>query len=588
MKRFCLVLTAAVLVQGLPGFTKQSDASGVNNHATSALNWLNKQLDPQIYPVQVSLAGNYNADYVGLITGQVQIQSLPVTLQADPHIQTSVTYPDKYNGNVGGTWSGITNRNDYTVYVFDQTDIGYKKAVATLDANGIWSVPGNLTFNGKPTIALVKGGHEIVGFANEAVTQSVNEYEVWIYAVSDMSYLQAKVPIRADGTFATKNIPIFNGGDLLGYTLPDRQGLKTVRVVRKLDEKVLGTTEKPKLKLIRSYYVPAEDPSNTLGIDNRSWVYDDALGIISFGLAGDKTRASTILETLTNLQNEDGSLYFSYNTFSNEVDDKKRSGAIAWVGYAATQYEKTFADTKYRAFAVRIADYLLTLQDAGTGSIKGGPDVNWFSTEHNIDSYFFLRDLGELTGDSKYVNAANFVKNALLQSHWNAVEQRFNQGINDVSASLDANSWGSIFLEAIGRHDLAVSATAYLNNFKVNNVSMALSTDPNTYNNSYQTSKLVSGYKPYLADNGEYVNAPSIVWTEGTWGVINLFLRQGTNAQSLIQSMYDLQDADPAEGLVYTNTGYAQYPYEFHVWPSIAATAWQYMTLTSPTSIWEP
>ncbi|WP_211269584.1 hypothetical protein [Paenibacillus glacialis] len=584
MKRVCLVLATTVLVQGLPGFTKQSEAAtAVNTHATSALTWLNKQLDPP--GVQVSLNA-YPSDYVGLVEGTVQMASLPANtpVQSNPNIKTTA-YPNNYSGIVKGTFTGITDWNAYSVYVFDHTDIGYKKTTATLNANGTWSA-GSVTFNGKPVIALVKGGTQIVGFANDPA-QSLSDYEVWIYAKTDTAYLQAKAPIRSDGTFETKSIPIFTGGDLLGYTIPDTQGLKEARVIKKSESKVVGTTEKPKLNLIRSFYVPLDDQINTTaGIGNRSWIYDDALGVISYGLAGDKPRASTILGTLANLQNADGSLYFSYNIVTGEMDDKKRSGAIAWVGYAATQYEKKFNDTTYRTFAVRIADYLLTLQDATTGSVKGGPDVPWFSTEHNVDSYFFLRDLGKLTGDVKYVNAADLVKNALLQSHWNVTQQRFNQGVNDTVGALDANSWGSIFLEAIGRHDLAVSATAYVNNFKVNNASMALNTDPNAYNNTYQTTKLVSGYKPYLVDNGDFVNAPNIVWTEGTWGVINLFLRQGTNAQSLIQSMYDLQDADVAGGLVYTNTGAASY--DFHVWPSVAATAWQYITLTSPTSIWEP
>jgi len=584
LKRVCLVLATTVLVQGLPGFTKQSEAATVvNTHATSALTWLNKQLDPA--GVQVSLHA-YPSNYTGLVEGTVQIASVPVNpaLQYNPNIKLALAYADKYSGVVSGTFTGITDRNAYSVYVFDQTDIGYKKTTATLNANGTWSA-GSVVFNGKPVIALVKGGNEIVGFANDA--QTLSEYEVLISVKSDTLYPKATVQIQDTGKFATKGNPIFTGGDLLGYTaIPEVVGSRVAQVIRKSDAKVVGTTVEPTLKLIRSYYVPQNDPASTLGIGDRSWIYDDALGVISFGLAGDKTRAATILASLAGLQNADGSLYFSYNTITGEVDDKKRSGSIAWVGYAATQFEKKFNDTTYRNFAVRIADYLITLQDPTTGSIKGGPDANWYSTEHNVDSYFFLRDLGKLTNDTKYVNAANLVKNALLQSHWNVTQQRFNQGINDTAGSLDANSWGSIFLEAIGRHDLAVSATAYLNNFKVNNATMALNTDPNAYNNTYQSTKLVSGYKPYMVDSGDFVNAPNVVWTEGTWGVINLFLRQGMNTQALTQSMYDLQDADVAGGLVYSNAGANSY--DFHVWPSVAATAWQYLTLTSPTSIWEP
>lgn len=168
--------------------------------------------------------------------------------------------------------------------------------------------------------------------------------------------------------------------------------------------------------------------------------------------------------------------------------------------------------------------------------------------------------------------------------HWNASEKRFNQGINDPAAALDTNSLGSIFLEAIGRDDLAKTATEYLENFEVNNSSMNLSESEDSYNMSFESNSNISGYKPY--GNG-YSNAPNVVWSEGTSGVINLFLRQGKDVSTLINSMFAMQNADPEGGLVYTNKGYAPFPYEFHVWPSVAGTAWQYITLKDPTGIWD-
>ncbi|MDQ0903214.1 hypothetical protein QFZ80_007042 [Paenibacillus sp. V4I7] len=349
---------------------------------------------------------------------------------------------------------------------------------------------------------------------------------------------------------------------------------------------MVGTTDNPAFPLVRSYDVPMKDPMYTFGIHRRSWIYDDALAVIAFTLGDDRKRASTILNTLQQLQKPDGSLNMSYDTYVGETGPMIRSGSLAWVGYSTLVYEQRLEDPKYRQFAVHIAEYLLSLQDKKTGSIRGGPEVKWYSTEHNIDSYFFMRKLGTLTGDSRYITAAKEIEEALLKYHWNADEQRFNQGINDPAGALDTNSWGGIFLGSIGRKDLQLSAIKYLAKFKVDDGEMVLSDDRNRFNMTYQTSSSISGYKPYL-DDESYPGAPSIVWTEGTWGVINLFMRESVNTDNLLQSMFTLQDADPNGGLVYTNEGYAPEPYEFHAWPSVAATAWQFITLFDPHIIWE-
>ena len=56
---------------------------------------------------------------------------------------------------------------------------------------------------------------------------------------------------------------------------------------------------------------------------------------------------------------------------------------MAWVGYAALAYKKVYNSTKYDTVIAGVARYLLTLRNA-QGLIKGGPDVNWVSTQHNL------------------------------------------------------------------------------------------------------------------------------------------------------------------------------------------------------------
>lgn len=543
---------------------------------TKSISWLQKQLDLPKYPLNVKLDKDYPLESIDNIKGYVDTKSLDkITLKNVPYISINSTYASGYYGEISGNWSNIDDIQKYSVVIYDQTDANYKIATVSLNSNGTFRTDP-LTIHGKAIITLVDSNNNFITKASlNPLMKVIDNYEVWIYSTSDIPYLQTKLPIRADGTFSTED------ADLTFSHV--NEGTKVARVVRKSDGKVLGTTELPRYNLIRSYNVPIDDPVNTLGIDRRSWIYDDALAVISFSMNGDRERAYRILSSLSELQNGDGSLAFSYDIFTGPLDDRKRSGSIAWVGDAAVKYEETFGDSSFRPLATSIATYLISQQDKSTGSIKGGPDVSWYSTEHNIDAYFFFRNLGNLTGNLKYLKTASLIEKSLLTYHWNKTEKRFNQGINDEAAALDTNSWGSIFLEAIGRTDLSKTVTSYLANFEVNNSQMSKSSDADSYNQTYESSMSLSGYKPYAKG---YADAPNIVWTEGTWGVINLFKRQNRDTSTLINSMFTMQAADKEGGLVYTNKGYAPYPYEFHVWPSVAPTAWQYITLKDPKGIW--
>ena len=72
--------------------------------------------------------------------------------------------------------------------------------------------------------------------------------------------------------------------------------------------------------------------------------------------------------------------------------------------------------------------------------------MTFASTEHNIDAYFFFRDLAYLANDDQYGQVALLIKQGLLTQHWDAADQRFYQGISldepDSGRALDLSSWG--------------------------------------------------------------------------------------------------------------------------------------------------
>jgi hypothetical protein len=307
--------------------------------------------------------------------------------------------------------------------------------------------------------------------------------------------------------------------------------------------------------LVRSFSIPQDDadygydcsnPSHRAGyrMDQRSFVYDDALAVLAFLGANRADAARTILTQLARLQSTDGSLPFSVDDYLGHVaDDYTRSGALAWVGYAAVQYEFETGSGEFRPLAEGIARYLESLQvtraneysadDPRYGSVLGGQGqydsgynyidapVTFASTEHNIDAYFFFRDLGYLTsrdaatGD-QYSRVAELIKQSLLTRFWDAADQRFYQGVSlggpDRGLALDLSSWGALLLR----------------------------------------------------------------------------LRLAENISSDLASMQRLQAVGPQGGFLQTTAGSRSQPYEFHVWPAFGGTAWAALVTGNSSMLWAP
>lgn len=580
-------------------------------HAQKALSWLKQQQDSR-FKNAVSFNAYYSYYSEGEVSGKVDLlkwQSLDFDWEPDPYFTLDGSYTKDpttgtYLGPIHGTWGGTTQPGRYTVKVFSKTDIYYLQASVPLNADGTWST-GDESISGELKVYLFDNDNNIVAYPNAQPTWSSANYEIALYCRTDIPYLKSKIPLRSNGTFKSNPPPRFNDyGDITRFSATVKTGDKIARLVTKTGEKIIDSTEVPRYKLLRSKYIPSDDPlSGMYGLDDRSWIYSDAMGVIVFTMAGERTRAYQILDALESLQNPDGSLYFSYDIYGGPVDGVTTTytGSLAWLGYSAVFYEQKYKEGNYIEFAKKIADYILTLQVTEPyidhhghpyfGGIKGGyndnndPSTlkNWMSTEHNIDSYFFLRDLGELTGIQKYKNAASLVKYALTNYHWYDEQKRFKGGTSNYDLTLDSNSWGGIFAQAIGRNDMILGAANFVKGFEVANQTMPLSSNPESYNMSYTTNTLLTGFKPYL-HGGQYQYPADEVWTEGTWGVINEMLRRGENADIYIDTMLAMQDADPRGGVVSSNIGSG----EFHVWPEDAATAWEYITLTDYDAIWTP
>ena len=244
---------------------------------------------------------------------------------------------------------------------------------------------------------------------------------------------------------------------------------------------------------------------------HRSTSYDNALAALAFMVMGERDRAAFTLHALTRVARPDGSLWFGYNTANDWPSEKDhesalvRAGAVGWVGYTLTFYLTHYPTcpledracgwerTRFLQAAVRAADYLLSLEirdpgdprdgliPLGVGQLElayrsdldkvvevySGRTDHGISTENNISTWFFLRQLAQLTGDVRHRQGADRIRDALLRFVWNDQLSQFNQGFHasgaaDSTQALDCASWGALFLSAIGEHSKAQRALALL------------------------------------------------------------------------------------------------------------------------------
>jgi hypothetical protein len=109
-----------------------------------------------------------------------------------------------------------------------------------------------------------------------------------------------------------------------------------------------------------------------------------------------------------------------------------------------------------------VAKYLLGLRTPA-GLVKGGPDVSWVSTQHNLLTVGFLRDLmyslwskpaaSSLGLDANAINTAqNTMGNAILSTLLvqSGPFAYFIEGVGDTRIPLDVQSLGAMFLKQRG------------------------------------------------------------------------------------------------------------------------------------------
>ncbi|MBP1766756.1 MAG: hypothetical protein H6P98_871 [Candidatus Aminicenantes bacterium] len=350
---------------------------------------------------------------------------------------------------------------------------------------------------------------------------------------------------------------------------------------------------------------------------HRSAVYDDALAALAFLVLDDRDRAAFILHALARLVRADGSLWFGYNTandWPSEADHDSalvRAGALSWVGYALAFYlahQPPCAGDRgcerERAFflrtAVRLGEYLLSLQVSDAQDLRDGlvrlgfgqielaykPDINkvveiytdgpypGISTENNISAWFFLRQLGVLTGEARWTRAAERIRAGLLRAAWDDPIDQFIAGFRpdgspDHTKALDCLSWGAIFFAAAGDPEKARRSLAVVDSRYAARDGESVGFRPYSDTPIYEDPGVGRFFFPDHPRR-KWLDLP-LVWSEGTLGVALANLRFGRpeQARRLLEGLRPLQPK--GGGLIY-----ASRDLPFLMWsaPGAASAAW--------------
>jgi outer membrane murein-binding lipoprotein Lpp len=189
-------------------------------------------------------------------------------------------------------------------------------------------------------------------------------------------------------------------------------------------------------------------------IANWSFTYDLALLVQAYSYFGDFDRARKILDFFAhNAKRENGwFLNAYYVNDGGPAEFIMHSGPNLWLGLAIMQYMQMSQDKSYLDLAQSIGQTIINIQKTDSdGGIKGGPTVDWYATEHNLDAYAFFNMLAKVTGKKIYSQAAQTVLDWMIRHTYDRQDLPVKRGKGDSTIATDTYAWS---IAAIGPQKL--------------------------------------------------------------------------------------------------------------------------------------
>ncbi len=185
-------------------------------------------------------------------------------------------------------------------------------------------------------------------------------------------------------------------------------------------------------------------------IANWAFIYDQSLAIQAYTYFSDFECARKALEFFDKkAKRMDGKFMNAYYANDgNPAEYTVHSGPNIWLGIAILQYTKKSGDNSYLKLAEEIAREIIKLQNEDKdGGIRGGPTVEWYATEHNLDAYAFFNMLYTMTGKQQYASSRDKVLKWIISNTYSAREIPIKRGKGDSTIATDTYAWS---IAAIG------------------------------------------------------------------------------------------------------------------------------------------
>ena len=344
--------------------------------------------------------------------------------------------------------------------------------------------------------------------------------------------------------------------------------------------------------LVPSYVPPEGDPVGDR-VRGRGWTYDSAVTAAERAARGDVDGAGALLDAFGALQRTDGALEASYDLATGAGAGPLRSGNQAWVGLAALEWRAVTCSGRHDQLIAGVANWLLAqrIEDTtspGFGLLRGGPDVSWASTEHNLEARGFFAGLAAVLAGRPAdpgtgrpcqpgLDAHSAAQNAALLATAEEAVARLDQaigtqlvardatggvyvrqGLGDDARPLDVQAFGILWLLGQGRRADAESLEA--------TADATLRVTGRQVQHPAAAGQAFDGYKPFADAWG-----PDVLWMEGTLMMRMAKARLGRDVSALdatadrwaaITAPLPPLQVDRAAGE------------DYHVWPAAAPAAW--------------
>lgn len=509
----------------------------------------------------------------------------PTVDQSVLQVNSPSVVADTYRGVITGQVLIAPSPGRWIIQAYKRSSTGTSQVAVQALANGttgafsidVSSVAANVP--GEWRLGILDAQNSYAPYGPQWPSPPIyNGLEVQHLVVTDTVYFWASEPAHTDGKF---------------WINSSNTGKKMYRLVDTASGNVLAEYIKQS-GLIRSYqYAPGEVGYGT-GMEDRNFVYDQALAIFAALASGNQSQAKLYTDGMLLMQtmsgtHQGGFVFAAPQLSPSYTDPLYRTGAHAIATDALLAYIDTFPnDPNIAAYKARASEALSFIQAAysgsgatsglylgGYGTYSGNPQVfdpnstiTWASTEHNMDIWHAYKRAERIFPNAGYAAKAKSLQQAMTEKLYNASEQRYNQGVNggvpDPADPLDVNTWGAIQLYATNQISAANAAMDRLSPFVF-------------------TRGGVTGYAPFY-DSQYYPGAVPTVWFEGSFGTALAYYKIGRydEYRATLDNLIAGQQGDGS--FRYATDTDAQY--EIGSMKSVAGTAWYVLATTGRDTIW--